>query len=161
MSGSTKWRSTSSVPQNRMIASSTARRANRSSAPNSGARRKPEVGAKLRRGEDMIGSTILQAVARGLASACGRAMTTDLSQPSMDLGAAIEFSHYAGRLVGAQPALAAAVRADIDEPFAWNDRKLGELDLAETPVALHAALRRLRREVLLRTLLRDLSGRSD
>ena len=79
----------------------------------------------------------------------------------MDLGAAIEFSRYAARLAAAQPALAAAVQARIDRPFACDERTLAELAQAETPAVLKAGLRRLRQEVLLGTLLRDLTGRAE
>jgi len=88
-------------------------------------------------------------------------MTSHPLQTSMDLGAAIEFSRYAARLAAAQPALAAAVHARIDRPFACNERTLAELEQTEAPAALKVALRRLRQEVLLGTLLRDLTGRAD
>jgi glutamate-ammonia-ligase adenylyltransferase len=79
----------------------------------------------------------------------------------MDPGAAIEFSHYAARLLAAQPAMASATQAAIEQPFAWSGAVLSELEHAETPAALNAALRRLRQRVLLHTLLRDLTGRAD
>jgi glutamate-ammonia-ligase adenylyltransferase len=79
----------------------------------------------------------------------------------MDLDAAIEFSRYAARLVAAQPALAASVQARIDRPFALDERVVSELERAETPAALKVGLRRLRQEILLGTLLRDLTGRAD
>ncbi|HVP89013.1 MAG TPA: bifunctional [glutamate--ammonia ligase]-adenylyl-L-tyrosine phosphorylase/[glutamate--ammonia-ligase] adenylyltransferase [Casimicrobiaceae bacterium] len=88
-------------------------------------------------------------------------MTTHPSSLSGDPGAAIEFSHYAARLVVAQPAMAAAVQATLDQPFVWSEAVLGDLQHAETPAGLNAALRQLRQRSLLHTLLRDLTARAD
>ena len=86
-------------------------------------------------------------------------MTTDPLPPPMDLAEAIEFSRFAGRLIAAHPELAIAER-DLDRPFEWNDPDLGLADAADA-TALNVALRRLRQRVLLKTLLRDLTGRAE
>ena len=88
-------------------------------------------------------------------------MTIHPSPLSMDPGAAIEFSHSAARLVAAQPAMAAAVQAALEQPFVWSEALVAQLDRAETPAALNAELRRLRQRILLHTLLRDFSGRAE
>jgi len=87
-------------------------------------------------------------------------MTTDPLPPPMDLSEAIEFSHFAARLITAQPALAPA-ELELDRPI---DLAQPELELAAqsaSPIELNIALRRLRQRVLLKTLLRDLTGRAD
>src|SRR5215831_9473037 len=86
-------------------------------------------------------------------------MTTDPLPPPMDLAEAIEFSSFAGRLIAAHPELAIAER-DLDRPFEWNDPDLGLADAADA-AALNVALRRLRQRLLLKTLLRDLTGRAE
>jgi glutamate-ammonia-ligase adenylyltransferase len=88
-------------------------------------------------------------------------MTMHPSPLSMDPGAAIEFSHYAARLVAADPGMAAAVQAALEQPFVWSKTVLAELEHAATPAALNAVLRRLRQRILLHTLLRDLCSRAD
>src|SRR5215469_17015823 len=84
-------------------------------------------------------------------------MTTDPLPPAMDLAEAIEFSRFAARLLAAHPELASTETA-LDRPFEWTD--LGLADAADA-AALNIALRRLRQRVLLRTLLRDLTGRAE
>src|SRR5215471_250683 len=86
-------------------------------------------------------------------------MTTDPLPPPMDLAEAIEFSRFAGRLIAAHPELAIAER-DLDRPSEWNDPDFGLADAADA-AALNVALRRLRQRLLLKTLLRDLTGRAE
>ncbi len=71
------------------------------------------------------------------------------------------YSRYAQRLAQAQPELLQAALAAIEQPFdiaamrAWLEQQpAGDED------ALKRALRRLRQQVMLRVLLRDLSGRA-
>ena len=75
--------------------------------------------------------------------------------------AATAYSRYALRLAQAQPALFEAALAAIDQPF---DAAAMRAYLAEQAdgdeEALKRRLRRLRQQVMLRVLLRDLSGRA-
>jgi [glutamine synthetase] adenylyltransferase / [glutamine synthetase]-adenylyl-L-tyrosine phosphorylase len=87
-------------------------------------------------------------------------MTTDRPQ-SMDLAEAIEFSHYAARLAAAQPALLADTQASLDTPFDWAAHGIASLEPLPDLESLNAALRRLRQRVMLKVLLRDLTGRAD
>jgi len=77
------------------------------------------------------------------------------------LEAALTYSRYAQRLAQARPELFQAALASIDEPF---DAAAMRACLArETPGdedELKRALRQLRQQVMLRVLLRDLSGRA-
>ena len=77
------------------------------------------------------------------------------------LEAALTYSRYAQRLAQARPELFQAALASIDEPF---DADAMRACLArETPGdedALKRTLRQLRQQVMLRVLLRDLSGRA-
>jgi len=85
-------------------------------------------------------------------------MTTDRLPPPMDLSEAIEFSRFAARLITAQPALAPA-ELDLDRPIDWAQGELAPQPAS--PIELNIALRGLRQRVLLKTLLRDLTGRAD
>src|SRR5262245_27401290 len=85
-------------------------------------------------------------------------MKRDPFPQPMDRAEAIEFSHFAARLLAAQPGLV-TTQSELDRPFAWNETEPGLQALA--PAALRLALRRLRQRVLLNTLLRDLTGRAD
>jgi glutamate-ammonia-ligase adenylyltransferase len=78
----------------------------------------------------------------------------------MDPAAALEFSRYGTRLRAAQPKLVAQVLATLDAAVAEKE-ELSELAAARDALALGQALRRLRQRVLLRTLVRDLTGRAD
>ncbi len=78
----------------------------------------------------------------------------------MDIEHALRFSHYAGRVLSAQPQLRDELAATRDAPFAM-DAALGTLAplvAAGDPGALAAALRRLRQRVMLHTMLRDLTA---
>jgi [glutamine synthetase] adenylyltransferase / [glutamine synthetase]-adenylyl-L-tyrosine phosphorylase len=78
----------------------------------------------------------------------------------MDLERALRFSHYATRLIAAQPALRDELAATLDAPFDIA-RALAALEPHVDAVdanALHSALRRLRQRVMLHTLARDLTG---
>jgi glutamate-ammonia-ligase adenylyltransferase len=69
----------------------------------------------------------------------------------------LEYSRYARHLITAQPEL----RAELDAREAWTGDAMRAFlrgcTVADEP-ALHAALRSLRRRVLLRTMARDLAG---
>ena len=87
-------------------------------------------------------------------------MKTDPLPPPMDLPEAIEFSRFAARLIAAQPALAPA-GLDLDHPIDWREPELKLTAKPADPAELKIALRRLRQRVLLKTLLRDLTGRAN
>ena len=81
----------------------------------------------------------------------------------MDLDEALAFSHYARRMLGADPALRAELAATLDAPFDWArartsiDAAAAATDAAGT---LGTALRALRTRVMVHTLARDLAGRA-
>jgi glutamate-ammonia-ligase adenylyltransferase len=80
----------------------------------------------------------------------------------MDLDRALAFSRYAERALATAPALRSELEAMLDAPFDWS-RACAALDAHVAdgdPVALAAAVRKLRRRVFLHTLLRDLTGRA-
>jgi len=79
----------------------------------------------------------------------------------IDRAAALEFSRYAARFRAAQPARFAAILAAIDEPWHGRSEALETLSKAADPSSLAVALRQLRQEAFLTTLLRDLTGRAD
>ena len=74
---------------------------------------------------------------------------------------ATDFSRYAQRLAQARPEMFQAAQAAIEQPF---DADAMRAWLAQQPAgdedALKRALRQLRQQVMLRVLLRDLSGRA-
>lgn len=79
-----------------------------------------------------------------------------------DVDAALAWSRYATRLVTADPALRDWVRAHTAAPFDFAPAA-AVLDAAradDDPARLAAALRRVRQQVLLHTLARDLTGRA-
>ncbi len=78
----------------------------------------------------------------------------------MDLADALAFSHYATRLVCAQPALREELLATLEAPFAIDEAR-ARLAALSDPAALARALRALRQRVMLHTLARDLTGRAD
>ena len=81
----------------------------------------------------------------------------------MDLPAALAFSRYATTALTADPRAADELAATIDAPFVWAraDADLAAPAASGDSAALDAALRRLRRRVLVHTIARDLSGRAD
>jgi glutamate-ammonia-ligase adenylyltransferase len=80
----------------------------------------------------------------------------------MDLSRALDYSHYARRLLAARPALRDELAATLDAPLDVDAALAGLRPLAagDDAAALHAALRRLRQRVMLHTLARDLTGRA-
>ena len=81
---------------------------------------------------------------------------------AMDPAQALEFSRYAARLQTAQPELVAEALAAIDDPVTpIRGDDVAAARAAAEPTALAAALRQLRRRVVLALLLRDLTGRAD
>jgi [glutamine synthetase] adenylyltransferase / [glutamine synthetase]-adenylyl-L-tyrosine phosphorylase len=79
----------------------------------------------------------------------------------IDRVAALEFSRYAARFRAAQPQRFAAISAAIDTPWHYGDETVTRLTAASDPASLAIALRELRQQVYLVTLLRDLTGRAD
>ena len=81
----------------------------------------------------------------------------------MDLPAALAFSRYATAALTAHPHAADELAATLDAPYVWTaaEAELAARVAAGDGAALDAALRRLRRGVLLHTLARDLTGRAD
>ncbi len=75
----------------------------------------------------------------------------------MDLPRALEFSRYAARCAAAHPALVTAVSGELDAPF---DVNAAAAALPGEAAALAPALRALRRQTFLHTMLRDLTGRA-
>ncbi len=80
----------------------------------------------------------------------------------MDLSAALAYSRYAAATIEAFPDSAADLAATVDAPFAWAPAEAGIAAAARSGDAavLDAALRRLRRRVVLHALARDLTGRA-
>ncbi len=81
----------------------------------------------------------------------------------MDLRSALDYSHYASRALAAHPTAADELDATLDLPFAWAGAEAGLAALvagSDTP-AFNAALRTLRRRVLVHLIARDLTGRAD
>jgi len=80
----------------------------------------------------------------------------------MDFERALDWSRYARQALATQPALAAAIDTTRDTPFDWPTarRALGPVVAGGDAATLHAALRRLRAQVFVHTLGRDLSGRA-
>ena len=80
----------------------------------------------------------------------------------VDLPRALAFSLYAERVLTAQPVLREALVATVDQPFDWAPARR---DVAaagtQSPEALAARLRLLRKQVFLHTLARDLTRRAD
>ncbi|MEP7063106.1 MAG: bifunctional [glutamate--ammonia ligase]-adenylyl-L-tyrosine phosphorylase/[glutamate--ammonia-ligase] adenylyltransferase [Betaproteobacteria bacterium] len=78
----------------------------------------------------------------------------------MDIERALRFSHYAGRLLSARPAMRDELVASVGEPFAMADAlaALAPFIDALDAGALASQLRQLRRRVMLHTLVRDLTG---
>ncbi|MGB8338105.1 MAG: bifunctional [glutamate--ammonia ligase]-adenylyl-L-tyrosine phosphorylase/[glutamate--ammonia-ligase] adenylyltransferase [Burkholderiales bacterium] len=82
--------------------------------------------------------------------------------PTASLAAALRLSRYARRLVEAEPALADDLKAHLPLPFsrAAMEGFLHAADLSDED-GLLAALRKLRKRVMLRLITRDLSGLAD
>jgi glutamate-ammonia-ligase adenylyltransferase len=80
----------------------------------------------------------------------------------MDLDRAVAFSRYAQRVLAAEPALNGWLAERLAHPFAW-DEAMAELAPAAAgePEPLAGALRRWRARLMLHTIARDLTGRSD
>jgi glutamate-ammonia-ligase adenylyltransferase len=81
----------------------------------------------------------------------------------MNLAADVAFSRYATRALAAHPATAEVVAATIDAPYAWSParERLAAAVAAGNADDLAVVLRELRREVMLHTIARDLTGRGD
>ncbi|MBK7331938.1 MAG: bifunctional [glutamate--ammonia ligase]-adenylyl-L-tyrosine phosphorylase/[glutamate--ammonia-ligase] adenylyltransferase [Betaproteobacteria bacterium] len=81
----------------------------------------------------------------------------------MDLDQASAFSHYARRVLDADPSWAAELAATLDAPFDWARARTAIDAATAAPDAtgtLGAALRALRTRVMVHTLARDLTGRA-
>ena len=81
----------------------------------------------------------------------------------MDLDDALAFSHYARRLVLANPALRAELDATLESPFDWAGARAAVGETLARPDAsslVGPALRTLRARAMLHTLARDLTGRA-
>src|SRR6185295_16897942 len=93
-----------------------------------------------------------------------RVVLADKPMPNaLDLDAAIAYSRYASAALAARPHERDALVATLDAPFAWGPAQasLGASVDAGEPRALSDAMRRLRRELFLHTLARDLTARAD
>ncbi len=81
----------------------------------------------------------------------------------MDISRALSFSRYAARALLAEPGLADWLSASCTTPFPWETSEAAlavadaEHDAASDPEYLGNALRRLRRQVFLHTMVRDLA----
>ncbi len=84
-----------------------------------------------------------------------------LSDPGGDtvLGRALQFSRYARRLLSAEPELAALVDSTSPYTKAHMRERLHALRAGDATLA--SALRRLRKEVMLTLIARDICGRAD
>jgi [glutamine synthetase] adenylyltransferase / [glutamine synthetase]-adenylyl-L-tyrosine phosphorylase len=82
---------------------------------------------------------------------------------AMNLAAELAFSRYASRTLAAHPEAIDRLHATIDAPYPWPGARqaLAERVAAGDPAALAVALRALRRDVMLHTIARDLTGRAD
>lgn len=81
----------------------------------------------------------------------------------MQLDDALAYSHYASRLIAADPALGDELRASLDAPFDWPSARsrIGATVADDGATdAIGPALRSLRARVFLHTLARDLTGRA-
>ncbi len=87
-------------------------------------------------------------------------MTHDLPDFDAALARTLQHSRYARRCVAADPALAHYLRATWLAPVARSEIDGALASIAEDDVP-DSALRVLRRQVVLRTMLRDLSGLAD
>ncbi|MEP6942191.1 MAG: bifunctional [glutamate--ammonia ligase]-adenylyl-L-tyrosine phosphorylase/[glutamate--ammonia-ligase] adenylyltransferase [Betaproteobacteria bacterium] len=85
----------------------------------------------------------------------------DAAGRPMDLPAAIVYSHHAERMRAAHPRRFAEVVASIDSPWTCDDELSHALAQTADAASLDNALRQLREQVFLRTMLRDLTGRAD
>jgi len=84
------------------------------------------------------------------------------STPARDLDRALSYSRYAAAALAAKPAERDLLLERLDAPFPWAGAQ-SELDAtaaAGDAGALTAALRTLRRQVFVHTLVRDLAGRA-
>jgi glutamate-ammonia-ligase adenylyltransferase len=79
----------------------------------------------------------------------------------MKLAEVMAFSHYATRLLAAEPELSAEAEAALETPFDWNRPEIAAIEEATTPAALNKGLRRLRQRAWLNAFVRDLSDRAD
>ena len=82
---------------------------------------------------------------------------------ALDLDAAIAYSRYATAALGARPHERDVLARTLDAPFDWApaEASLDAIVDAGEPRALADAVRRLRRNVFLHTLARDLTARAD
>lgn len=92
-----------------------------------------------------------------------RALPAHPRRPTMDLPAALAFSHYAAAALRAHPDAFDELAATLGAPFAWAaaEADLAACGAAGNAAALDTMLRTLRRRVLLHALARDLTGRAD
>lgn len=76
----------------------------------------------------------------------------------------LSLSRYAQRVLESEPDLRAQLSARMDYPFLAEEMQafLDDMpDVRHSETALHAALRRLRKQVMLRLIMRDLAGKAD
>ncbi len=85
----------------------------------------------------------------------------DGTESSIEAAAALEFSRYAERFRVAHPQRFEAIRTKLDAPWHCDENEVAALRGAPDPASLAVALRRLRQQCYLITLLRDLMGRAD
>ena len=81
----------------------------------------------------------------------------------MQLDDALAYSHYARRLIGANPALRDELDATLDRAFDWGTARTAIEAVVAAPGAADTvgpALRSLRARVMLHTIARDLTGRA-
>ncbi len=80
-----------------------------------------------------------------------------------EVAAALAYSRYATAALAVRPDEHAEVVATVDAPFDWRagESAIARCLRAGDPTALAASLRNLRRQVFIRTLIRDLTGRAD
>jgi glutamate-ammonia-ligase adenylyltransferase len=80
----------------------------------------------------------------------------------MDLSAALAYSHYATAALANRPLERSTLEATLDARFDWDaaERTVGENTDPSDPARLALCLRALRRQLMVHTLARDLTGRA-
>ena len=91
----------------------------------------------------------------------GMITTVGWRGPLADFAAALEFSRYAARFRAAQPDRFDAICAATDAPWRCSSDALDTLFGAPDPASLASALRHIRQQAFLVTMLRDLVGLAD
>src|SRR4029077_6288474 len=91
----------------------------------------------------------------------GMIAAVDGTETSIGAAAALAFSRYAERFRVAHPQRFEAIRTKLGVPWQCGENEVAALRGAPDPASLAVALRRLRQQCYLITLLRDLMGRAD